>query len=76
MGKLDEVKEILNTLRIATSISFGLLILTVTGLIKRFDAGNIDMLFWAGVIFSIFVVIIIFKLFTKISDKTKQIGDL
>ena len=76
MGKLDEVKEILNTLRIATSISFGLLILTVTGLIKRFDSGNIDMLFWAGIIFSIFVVIIIFKLFTKISDKTKQIGDL
>ena len=46
MGKLDEIKEILNTLRIATSISFGILILTLTGLIKRFDADNIDILFW------------------------------
>jgi len=76
MGKIDEVKEILNTLRIATSISFGILILTVTGLIKRFDDGIVDMLFWAGIVFSISVVIVIFKLFTKISDKTKQIGDL
>ncbi|MFK5949106.1 MAG: hypothetical protein QM500_10115, partial [Methylococcales bacterium] len=61
MGKLDEVKEILNTLRVATSISFGILMMAVTGLIKRFDANNIDVLFWAGVVFSVFIIIIIFK---------------
>lgn len=76
MGKLDEVKEILNTLRVATSISFGILIMTVTGLIKRFDADNIDILFWSGIAFSVLIIIIIFKLFVKISDKTKQIGGL
>jgi len=76
MSKLDEIKEILNTLRVATSISFGILLVTITGLVKRFDAGNIDVLFWAGVIFSVLIIVVIYKLFLKISDKTKQIGDL
>ena len=76
MSKLDEIKEILNTLRVATSISFGILLVTITGLVKRFDAGNIGVLFWAGVIFSVLIIVVIYKLFLKISDKTKQIGDL
>jgi len=79
MSKLDEIKEILNTLRVATSISFGILLVTITGLVKRFDAGNIGVLFWAGVIFSVLITVVIYKLFLKRSDKTKQIkqiGDL
>ena len=76
MSKLDEIKEILNTLRISTSITFGILMLLITGLIKRFDADNIDILFWAGVIISFLIIIVIFKLFLKISEKTKNIGEL
>ena len=75
MSKLDEVKEILNTLRIAMSISFGILV-TITGLVNRLDAGHVDMLFWAGITFSVLIIIVIFNLFVKISDKTKEIGDL
>ena len=76
MSKLDEIKEILNTLRIAMSISFGILVVIITGLVKRLDAGNVDTLFWAGIVFSVFNIIIILMLFIKISDKTKQIGGL
>ncbi|MDP3589118.1 MAG: hypothetical protein Q8R54_01080 [Methylobacter sp.] len=76
MSKLDEIKEILNTLRVAMSISFGILVVTITGLVKRLDADNVDILFWAGVVFSVLVIIIILKLFIKITDKTKQIGGL
>ncbi|MDO9140389.1 MAG: hypothetical protein Q7U38_08710 [Methylobacter sp.] len=76
MSKLDEIKEILNTLRVAMSISFGILVIIVTGLVKRLDAGSVDMLFWAGVVCSILIIIVILKLFIKISDKTKQIGGL
>ena len=76
MSKLDEVKEILNTLRIAMSISFGILVVTITGLVNRLDAGHVDILFWAGITFSVLVIIVIFNLFVKISDKTKEIGDL
>jgi hypothetical protein len=45
MSKLDEVKEILNTLRVAMSLSFGLLIVVVSGIIKRFDDNNVDAIF-------------------------------
>jgi len=76
MSKLDEIKEILNTLRVAMSISFGILVVTITGLVKRLDVDNVDTLFWTGIVFSILVIIVILKLFIKISDKTKQIGGL
>ena len=76
MSKIDEIKEILNTLRVATSITFGILMLLITGLIKRFDAGNIDLLFWAGIFISFLIIIVIFELFLKISEKTKNIGEL
>jgi len=45
MGKIDEVKEILNTLRIAMSIAFGVLVILSGSIINRFDNGNIDILF-------------------------------
>ncbi len=51
MSKLDEIKEILNTLRVAMSISFGILVVAISGLVKRLDAGNVDILFWAGIVF-------------------------
>jgi hypothetical protein len=40
------------------------------------DAGHVDMLFWAGITFSVLIIIVIFNLFVKISDKAKEIGDL
>lgn len=42
MSKLDEVKEILNTLRVAMSLSFGMLIIVVSGIIRRFDDNSVD----------------------------------
>jgi len=54
MSKLDEIKEILNTLRVAMSISFGILVVTITGLVKRLDVDNVDMLFWTGIVFFYF----------------------
>jgi hypothetical protein len=76
MGKLDEVKEVLNTLRIAMSIGFGLLVVIVGGLIKRYDEENIDTLFWSGVGFAVLNLIIIALLMIKISKKTIEIKDL
>jgi len=76
MSKLDEVKEILNTLRIAMSISFGMLVIAVAGVIGRFDKNLIDYFFWFGVVFIISLLIVIFKLIMKISEKTKEIREL
>jgi len=49
MGTIDEVKEILNTLRIAMSILFGIILILTGSLVKRYDLGNIDNLFWIGI---------------------------
>jgi len=76
MARIDEVKEILNTLRIAMSIAFGILIIVVGSIIKRYDTGNIDNIFWIGVGFSLLIILFIFFIINKISKKTKEIKDL
>ena len=76
MGKIDEVKEILNTLRIAMSIAFGILVVLVGSLVKRFDAGTFDTLFWSGIVFAICIIAVIALLIFQIAQKTKEIKDL
>ena len=76
MGKIDEVKEILTTLRVAMSIAFGVLIITIGSILKRYDNSLIDLLFWAGIGFSISIIGVIVVLIINISKKTKEIGEL
>jgi len=76
MPKLDEYKEIIGTLRVATTVSFGILVLIVTGLVKRLDTNNVDSLFWSGVLFSCIIIAVIIKLFQKISLITKKVGEI
>lgn len=76
MAKIDEIKEILNTLRIAMSIAFGILVVLVGSIVKRYDAQNIDIIFWISVLFTFVILLFIAVLVTKISNKTKEIKDL
>ena len=76
MGTIDEVKEILNTLRVAMSIAFGMLVILIGSLIKRYDNGNIDCIFWIGTVFVFVLLAIIIFIVQKISKKTKEIKDL
>ena len=76
MSKIEKVKEILNTIRIAISISFGMLALIVTGIIKRYDANKVDELFWLGIIAASIIVILIFSLIVKLSKRTNEIEEL
>lgn len=76
MAKIDEIKEILNTLRIAMSIAFGILVVLVGSIVKRYDAQTIDLIFWIGVVSSFLFILIIFLIIKKISHKTKEIKDL
>ena len=76
MSKVEKVKEILNTIRIAISISFGMLALIVTGIIKRYDANKIDELFWLGITAASVIVILIFSLITRLSKRTNEIEAL
>jgi ATP/ADP translocase len=76
MGTIDEVKEILNTLRVAMSIAFGILIILIGSLIKRYDSENIDYVFWIGTLFVFVLLVAIILIVQKISKKTKEIKDL
>ena len=76
MGKIDEVKELLNTLRVAMSIAFGVLIILIGSIIKRYDAEKIDILFWSGILFSFAIIGAIVVIVFKIANKTKEIKDL
>ena len=76
MSHIDEVKEILNTLRVAMSINFGILVILIGSLIKRYDAEKIDYLFWVGTVFVFVLLLTIVLIIRKISAKTKEIKDL
>jgi len=76
MGQIDKIKEILTTLRVAMSVAFGVLVIIIGNVIKRYDNNSIDLLFWAGVIFSVLITAIIILLIMNISKKTNEIGDL
>ncbi|CAA6826452.1 MAG: Unknown protein [uncultured Sulfurovum sp.] len=76
MSKLDEVKEILNTLRIAMSLIFGLMVILAGSLIKRYDLGNIDYIFWIGILLVFVLMGALMLVIKKISNKTKEIKDL
>ena len=70
MGQIDKIKEILTTLRVAMSVAFGVLVIIIGNVIKRYDNNSIDLLFWAGVIFSVLITAIIILLIMNISKKT------
>ena len=76
MSKLDKTKEILNSIRIAISISFGMLALIVTGIIKRYDANKIDELFWLGIVAIVVIIFLILSLIIKLSKRTNEIEEL
>ena len=76
MGTLDEVKEILNTLRIAMSLIFGLTVILAGSLIKRYDLGNVDYIFWIGICLVFILLLVLVMIIKKIAKKTKEIKDL
>lgn len=76
MAKLDEVKEILNTLRIWLSLTIGLIVVTTSGLISRHGEDKIDWIFWSGSFLLMVLLMVLLLVIIKISNKTKEIKDL
>ena len=58
------------------SIAFGILIILIGSIIKRYDAGKVDILFWFGTIFTLAIMGVIILIIFKITKKTKEIKDL
>ena len=51
MAKIDEIKEILTSLRVGFSVIIGLLVVVIGVLIQKEKASDIDIYFWIGLVF-------------------------
>jgi len=76
MAKLDEVKEILNTLRVGLSLLIGLIVITTGALINKEQIGQTDIYFWLGIIFDVILLVSFIKIVSSIKKYTKEIKDL
>ena len=76
MGKLDEVKEILNTLRVAMSIAFAILLFVIGAIVKRYDNQNVDDIFWLSIVVIVSILVSIIFIVRKITKKTREIREL
>ena len=76
MAKIDEIKEILNTLRIAMSLVAGIIIVLFGKLFDKFDVKEFDTMFWAIFVTIIVMLFIEGLVVYSISKKTKEIKDL
>jgi len=73
---IDEVKEILNTLRVAMSIGFGIFVLIIGKLTALYQGNNFSEVFWMTIAAALLDMLAILFIVKKISIKTKEIKDL
>ncbi len=76
MAKIDEVKEILNTLRLFFSIGIGLVVVITGSLIKKEEVNDIDNYFWIGSFIDFVIIVGLILLIKAIKKNTKIIKDL
>ncbi|MEA3384769.1 MAG: hypothetical protein U9Q20_08900 [Campylobacterota bacterium] len=76
MAKLDEVKEILNTLRIALSLTIGIIVILIGNIVNRYDDGKVDEIFWLAIFVCFVLISFVVLIVNKLSKKTKEIKDL
>ncbi len=76
MGKIDEVKEILTSLRVAFSVIIGLLVIVVGVLINKEKASDIDIYFWIGLVFVLLLSIGLVFVVKSIIKHIKEIKEI
>ena len=76
MGKIDEVKEILTTLRVGLSIIVGLLVVIVGSTINLERKGDTGIYFYLGLVSTLVLVVVFLKIVKHIIKFTRKIKDL
>ena len=76
MAKIDEIKEILNTLRVVLSLLFGATVLLVGSTVNRLESNKLDIWTLVSIGGIFFLLIALFVVFLKISKRTKEIKDI
>ena len=76
MARLDEVKEILNTLRLFFSIMIGIIVLLTGALVSKEQNNLVDIYFWIGTLIDVALLIGVIFIIKLLKKYTKQIKDL
>ena len=76
MAEIDEVKEILNTLRIAMSIIAGIIVVLIGKIFTKFEKSEFDTIFWITAVVTLLVIIAEAIVISNIAKKTKKIKEL
>lgn len=76
MARIDEIKEILTSLRVGFSVIVGLLVVVVGVLINKEKANDIDIYFWMGLIFAILLSAGLVYVAKAVIKHTKEIGEI
>jgi len=76
MAKIDEIKEILTSLRLGLSLSIGLLVIIIGALINKEQSDKIDIYFWTGSVFVVILSIVLIIIVKSIIRYTREIKDL
>ena len=76
MAKIDEIKEILNSLRVGMSIIVGLIVILTGPLLNKEQLNQIDIYFWIGLVLDIVLLFSFLQIIKSIRKNIKIIKDL
>ena len=58
------------------SIAFGIMVVLIGVIVKRYDTQRVDGVFWIGIALAFVLMLVIAYIVTKLAQKTKEIKDL
>jgi len=76
MSKIDEVKEILNTLRVWLSLIFGTVVVLTGTIFNKLENLELGTVFWISIIVDAVLIFGLMMITKNISKKTREIKDL
>ncbi|MDQ7085328.1 MAG: hypothetical protein Q9M36_10565 [Sulfurovum sp.] len=76
MARIDEIKEILNSLRVGFSVIIGLLVVLIGVLIQKEKSSDIDIYFWIGLVFVLLLSIGLIYVVKATLKHIREIRDL
>ena len=75
MAKIDEIKELINTLRVYLGFLLAIILSLGAGIAKLYISKNVGLLFYLGVLI-IFIVMIGFIINNRLHKEIKKLKDL
>jgi len=76
MAKIDEIREFIVTLRTYLTIITAIILAVGAGVSKLYLSENTTLLFWIGIIFILFFVIVFAMISRAIHKETRKLKDL